>query len=163
MNKKLLILLTLLLAISCQNQENAKIPVYMEPARKKTLDVDKEAERLKNEGYKTFIIEEGDTSFLMQQYFLVLLKKGQNRSQDSTTAAQLQKEHMEHLTRMYEEGYTSLAGPMGDDGEIRGIVVYNVPTQQMADSLANMDPMVKAGRLKVEVLPWWAAKGGKLN
>lgn len=89
MNKKSLILITLLLAISCQNQENAKIPVYVEPARKKTLDVDKEAERLKNEGYKTFIIEEGDTSFLTQQYFLVLLKKGQNRSQDPTTAVQL--------------------------------------------------------------------------
>lgn len=41
---------------------------------------------------------------------------------------------MDHLTRIYEEVYTSLAGPIGDDGEIRGIVVYNVPTQQITDS-----------------------------
>ena len=52
---------------------------------------------------------------------------------------------------------------MGDNGDIRGIVVYNTATQKEADSLANMDPMVKAGRLIVEVHPWWAAKGGKLK
>jgi len=64
---------------------------------------------------------------------------------------------------MVREGYASLIGPFGDDGEIRGIVVYNTPTQKEADSLANLDPMVKAGRLKVEVHPWWTEKGGKLN
>jgi len=56
-----------------------------------------------------------------------------------------------------------LIGPFGDDGEIRGIVVCNTPTQKEADSLANLDPMVKAGRLKVEVHPWRSEKGGKLN
>jgi len=60
---------------------------------------------------------------------------------------------------MNEMGYADISGPFGDDGEIRGITIYNVPTLRMADSLANMDPMVKAGRLIIEVHPWWAAKG----
>lgn len=121
------------------------------------------AEELKEKGYQVFTYKEEDTTYLMQQYYIVFLKKGENRSQDSTAAAKLQEQHMAHLTRMYNEGYSSLAGPMGDDGEIRGIVIYNTATQREADSLARLDPMVKAGRLTVEVRPWWVSKGGKLN
>jgi hypothetical protein len=33
----------------------------------------------------------------------------------------------------------------------------------MADSLAKSDPMVKKGRLVVEIHPWWAAKGYPLR
>jgi uncharacterized protein YciI len=120
-------------------------------------------EELKNNGYQTFTYKEGDTSYLMQQNYIVFLKSGDNRSQDSLTSAKLQDQHIAHLSRMYNEGYTSLTGPMGDDGELRGIVIYNTPTQKEADSLARLDPMVIAGRLKVEVHPWWVAKGGKLN
>ena len=64
---------------------------------------------------------------------------------------------------MYELGYADISGPFGDDGEIRGITIYNTPTQQMADSLANLDPMVQAGRLQIEIHPWWAAKGFPLR
>lgn len=126
-------------------------------------DITSIEEKLKKEGYQTFSYKEGDTTYLMQQYYMVFLKSGPIRSQDSTEAAELQKEHLAHLTKLYEEGFTSLTGPMGDDGDIRGIVVFNTATQKEADSLANLDPMVKAGRLVVEVHPWWVAKGGKLK
>ena len=99
----------------------------------------------------------------MQQYFLVFLKSGPNRSQDSTEAANLQKQHLAFLERMGKEGFASLIGPLESEGDIRGIAVYNTPTLKEADSLANMDPMVKAGRLVVEVHPWWTAKGGNLK
>jgi len=64
---------------------------------------------------------------------------------------------------MYELGYADISGPFGDDGDILGITIYNVPTQRVADSLANSDPMVKAGRLVIEMHPWWAAKGFTLR
>lgn len=124
---------------------------------------EEKAEKLKEQGYQTYTHQEGDSTYLMQQYYIVFLKAGKNRSQDSTEAAELQKQHLAHFSRMAEEGYASLIGPFGDDGEIKGMVVFNTPTQKEADSLANLDPMVKAGRLKVEIHPWWAAKGGKLN
>lgn len=123
-------------------------------------DIEKD---LKERGYQTFSYKEGDTTYLMQQYYIVFLKSGPARNQDSLTAAKLQEAHMAHMTRMFEEGYTSLTGPMGDDGNLRGIVIYNTATQQEADSLARLDPMVRAGRLEVEVRPWWVAKGGKLK
>ena len=47
--------------------------------------------------------------------------------------------------------------------EILGITIYNTPTLEMADSLANADPMVKTRRLQIEIHPWWAAKGFPLR
>lgn len=99
----------------------------------------------------------------MKTYYMVFLKKGPNRNQDSTTTAKLQEQHMAHLTKMAETGKMDLAGPFMDNGEIRGICVYNVATKEEAEKLANEDPMVKAGRLIVEIHPWYAAKDSKLK
>lgn len=118
---------------------------------------------LEADGYQTFAYEQGDSTYLMQQYYLVFLKEGPNRDQDSTEASKIQEEHLAHLTRMGDEGFVSLAGPVGEAGEIKGIVVYNTPSEKQADSLAKLDPAVQAGRLVVEVHPWWTAKGGKLQ
>ncbi|NJW53882.1 YciI family protein [Salinimicrobium oceani] len=125
--------------------------------------LEEQADELKQQGYQTFLYKEAGEEYLMQQYFIVFLKSGKNRAQDSATAATLQEQHLAHLNRMATEGYLSLAGPFGDDSSIRGIAVYNTPTLEMADSLARLDPMVKAGRLEVEIHPWWAAKGGELK
>lgn len=164
MNRTILSVLLICLFASCEQpvEKVRGIPsdarVESESPDNATLEKD-----LKNRGYQTFLYEEGDSTYLMQQYYIVFLKRGLNRSQDSITAAKLQEAHMAHLTSMYEEGYTSLTGPMGDDGNLRGIVIYNTATLKEADSLARLDPMVQAGRLEVEVRPWWVAKGGKLK
>lgn len=166
--KKTLFLILSILVLACaeNNEKNITEGEKTNVGKKDSIgspDITSIEEKLKKEGYQTFSYKAGDTTYLMQQYYMVFLKSGATRSQDSTEAAELQKKHLAHLSRMYEEGYTSLTGPMGDDGDLRGIVVYNTPTLKEADSLANLDPMVKAGRLKVEVHPWWVAKGGKLK
>lgn len=163
--KNILILFGLLLMISSCEQPVEKVRGIPSESRVRveTANVESAAKVLEEKGYQTFTYKEEDTTYLMQQYYIVFLKSGENRSQDSITLAKLQEQHMAHLSRMYSEGYTSLTGPIGDDGELRGIVIYNTPTQKEADSLARLDPMVMAGRLKVEVHPWWVAKGGKLN
>lgn len=120
---------------------------------------------LRARGYQVFGYvdpETGDT-LVMQQYFMVFLKRGPDRSQSPGEADSLQELHLAHLARMYREGYADISGPFGDEGEIRGITIYNTTTLEMADSLANLDPMVQAGRLAIEVHPWWAAKGYPLR
>tara|TARA_R110002072_G_scaffold22615_1_gene79301 strand:- start:128196 stop:128690 length:495 start_codon:yes stop_codon:yes gene_type:complete len=121
--------------------------------------------QLTNNGFEIFdyIDEKSGDTIVMQQYFIAFLKSGPNRSQTKAEADSLQTLHLAHLGRMYEEGYADISGPFGDDGDIRGITIYNVPTLKMADSLANMDPMVKSGRLVIEMHPWWAAKGFPLR
>jgi uncharacterized protein YciI len=122
-------------------------------------------ERLAAEGYELFdyVDEKTGDTILMQQYFIAFLKSGPTRSQTPEEADSLQRLHLAHLGSMYEKGFADISGPFGDDGEIRGITIYNVPTLEMADSLANLDPMVQAGRLVIEVHPWWAAKGFPLR
>lgn len=51
------------------------------------------------------------------------------------------------------------AGPFREDGDLRGIVIYRVPSIEDARELAAGDPMVKAGRLKIEAHPWMTLRG----
>jgi uncharacterized protein len=97
--------------------------------------------------------------FEMKQYYLVFLKKGPHRSQDSTTAVQIQKDHLAYLTQMYDENKMSMCGPLMQEHEIRGICIYHVESAEEARKLAEDDPAVQSGRLVVEVLPWYCAKG----
>ena len=57
----------------------------------------------------------------------------------------------------------SIAGPSDKHETISGFLLFNTETLKEADSLANLDPAVKAGRLVVETVPWWASKGSKLK
>ena len=122
-------------------------------------------QELIQKGFQTFdyVDVKSKDTILMQQYFIAFLKSGPTRSQTKKEADSLQSLHLAHLSKMYELGYADISGPFGDNGEIRGISIYNVPTLYMADSLANLDPMVKAGRLIIEIHPWWAAKGFSLR
>jgi uncharacterized protein YciI len=122
-------------------------------------------EKLEREGYEIFdyVDEASGDTVLMQQYFIVFLKSGKVKSSTEEERDSLQALHLAHLGRMYEEGYADISGPFGDDGEIRGLTIYNTPTLAIADSLAKLDPLVKAGRLEIEVHPWWAAKGFPLR
>ncbi len=164
MKKVILVLGVVGLLIACNEKKEEKTIETSEVVEKMDKpSLEEKAELLKQEGYQVFSYQEGDSTYLMQQYYMVFLKNGENRTQDSTETAKLQQQHLAHLERMAVEGYASLIGPFGDEGDIRGIAVYNTKTQKEADSLANLDPMVKAGRLKIVVHPWWTEKGGKLN
>jgi len=137
-------------------------PIIKEDSATTTAQLKK---ALMEKGYEIFDYVDpktGDT-VLMQQYFIAFLKKGPVRSQNKNEADSLQTLHLKHLGRMYELGYADISGPFGDDGDIRGITIYNTPTLAIADSLANLDPMVQSGRLLIEMHPWWAAKGFPLR
>lgn len=112
---------------------------------------------------ETFVYEWAGEEMTMQKYFIVFLKSGPERSQNPEEAARLQQQHLEYLGSLYEKGIINLNGPTGDDSDIRGFSVYSVATIEEAEKLASDDPMVKAGRLEVEVHPWWLAKGSTVQ
>jgi uncharacterized protein len=99
----------------------------------------------------------------LRQYFFVMLLKGPNRNQDSVTSAQLQEGHMANINRLYEEGKIKVAGPFGDDGNWRGIFIFDCATAEEVDVLLKTDPAVKAGRLSYEIHPWWTAPIGSFT
>jgi uncharacterized protein YciI len=155
----------LIIVMSCKSETTDT----SENAEKQIETIEKSTKELKEEliakGFQVFdfVNEKTKDTTLMQEYFIAFLKTGPNRSQPEEEANKLQAAHLAHLGKMYDLGYADISGPFGDDGDIRGITIYNVPTLQIADSLANSDPMVKAGRLVIEMHPWWAAKGFSLR
>lgn len=154
------VLLVMLSLLGCKQRNS---DTAQKPPIKSTNKISKALVKksLVENGFQVFdyVDEKTRDTVIMQQYFIAFLKKGPNRSQSKKEADSLQTLHLAHLGRMYEEGYADLSGPFGDEGDIRGITIYNTPTLEMADSLANLDPMVRAGRLEIEIHPWWAAKG----
>jgi uncharacterized protein len=94
----------------------------------------------------------------MKQYYFVMLISGANRNQDSATAVQIQKGHMENIGRLAKDGKLIVAGPFGDDGKWRGIFIFDVPTKEEVIQLLNSDPAISSGRLTYEIHPWWTAK-----
>lgn len=97
-----------------------------------------------------------------ESYQLVLLKRGPSWTPEKTPAIEtLQREHLAHLGKMGESGKMVIAGPFGDqaDESMRGMCLYRVGSLEEAKALAESDPMVKSGRLKVEALTWYVEKG----
>lgn len=93
----------------------------------------------------------------MRRYVLALLKAGPNRDQDSTEAARLQQAHMANIRRMAEAGHLILAGPFLDEGSLQGLYLFDVPTVDSARVLTATDPAIQAGRLTMELHPWYGS------
>lgn len=109
------------------------------------------------------IAQDKEAESKLKQYFLVILTKGPNRTQDSATANKIQAEHLKNIGRLYEAGKIDLAGPFGDDTDWRGVFVFNVTTQEEAEKLLQTDAAISSGRLSYIIHPWWAEKGSILR
>jgi len=100
----------------------------------------------------------------MKQYVFAFLKSGPTRSQTDEEAERLQRAHLDNINRLAEEGKLVLAGPFLDEGELRGIYVFDVRTVEEARALTETDPSIKAGRLVMELRPWYGSAAlGMLN
>ncbi|HWB63745.1 MAG TPA: hypothetical protein VG603_09565, partial [Chitinophagales bacterium] len=61
----------------------------------------------------------------LKPYFFVLLKNGPKRDQDSVTAAKIQKAHLANINRLAASGKLNVAGPFLDNGDLRGIFIFD--------------------------------------
>ena len=99
----------------------------------------------------------GADDYGMKNYVMAFLKVGPNRDQDSATAAQIQRAHLDNINRLVAEKKMIVAGPFLDDTDIRGIFIFNVATIEEAEALTLTDPAVKSGRLIMELHPWYGS------
>ena len=96
----------------------------------------------------------------MTTYYFGVLVKGPKWTREATPErAKIQEGHLAHLDAMWKAGKLVLAGPLGDDGDWRGVLIYRTRTLEEAQTLANEDPAVKAGRLAVTMHPWLVQRG----
>jgi uncharacterized protein YciI len=98
----------------------------------------------------------------MRTFLLGVLKAGSKRQEplDRDAAAKLQEGHLAHIAAMAGRGEIAFAGPMterpGED-PIIGLLLFTVPRER-AEALVAEDPLVKAGRLRCELLGWYGPK-----
>jgi uncharacterized protein YciI len=99
----------------------------------------------------------------MEKYYLVLLLRPNPpppKLPDAEAEA-MQARHLGHLQKMARSGKMVIAGPFDEQEDVfkRGLCLYKVDTAEEARRLASEDPIVQAGRLKVEVMAWYVEKG----
>ena len=109
-------------------------------------------------GFNAALAEElGADQFGMRKYVIAYLKAGPNRNQDEETVTSMQKAHLENIQRMADEGQLVLAGPFLDDGDVKGIYIFDVESVEEAEALTQTDPMIESGRLVMELHPWYGS------
>lgn len=115
-------------------------------------------ETAKSTAYDSLLAQSvGADEYGMRQYIMANLIAGPNRDQEPEEAARLQRAHLDNINRMAAEGKLVLAGPFMDSGEVRGIYVFAVETVEEAEALTNSDPAIQAGRLIMELRPWYGS------
>ncbi|WP_306643613.1 YciI family protein [Sanyastnella coralliicola] len=99
----------------------------------------------------------GADDYGMHQYVMAFLKAGPNRDGTEEERAELQRAHMENIGRLADEGKLVLAGPFLDDGELRGIYIFDVQSIEEAEALTATDPAIQSGSLVMELHPWYGS------
>jgi uncharacterized protein YciI/uncharacterized damage-inducible protein DinB len=96
----------------------------------------------------------------MVTYYMVFLKRGPAWTPQVTPETEkIQAGHMEHMMTQYKAGKLVLAGPFGDNTDLRGLQLFKAASLEEATAIANLDPAVKAKRLIVEIHPWLTERG----
>jgi len=142
MKKLILFVLIAAIAISCSVEVKT--------------DIDSETNQ--EYEYDSLLVKKyGADDYGMKKFVIAFLKRGPNRSQDSTEAIKLQKAHLENINKLAEEGKLLLAGPFLDDGELRGIYIFDVQSIEEAKALTETDPAIQKGRLVMELHEWYGS------
>jgi len=100
----------------------------------------------------------------LEQYSLVLMKRGDNWNPKAPEFTAVMKQHHAFIQQMKEQGTLAIAGPFpfsdptNDPGDPLGVAIFRVGAEQTA-KLTQDDPIVKAGFLKPEIHPWGTGKG----
>jgi uncharacterized protein YciI len=108
------------------------------------------------------IFKNASSPLKLNAVYLAFLKRGPNRKEgdgETPEVQELQKAHIANIERLAKLGKIVVAGPFGDDGNLRGIFVFRVASLQEAQELCATDPMIKIGRLAVELHPWLVSDG----
>ncbi len=90
----------------------------------------------------------------LKPYFLGLLLKGERWNEtEGREASELLPQHLAFLRQQIELRQYVFAGPATQDGAIVGVIMIEAAGLAEARALAESDPGVQAGRLRVEVHP----------
>jgi len=103
-------------------------------------------------------IHDTDTPNTLEQYTLVLALGTDKWDSESAELKELARQHPASVAKLYEQGSLAVAGPLLDEGELKGVFIFRVAADESAKLMAE-DPLVKAGYIRPVLHPWLTAKG----
>ena len=95
-------------------------------------------------------------------YTLVLLKAGAEKPKDEQLMNKMQMDHLIHLFQLEKDDRISIFGPVTDDNNLRGIIIFNTTDQAAIKKDLESDPYIKGGYLKYEIFNWFTIPGQKI-
>ena len=113
-----------------------------------------------------WVLAAADTKpeYEMTTYVVGFFHRGPNAGKgDPAEAERLQAGHLANFGKLAEAGKLIVAGPFSDNTELRGMLIFKLNSVDEARALMEADPMHKAGRLTLELHPWFAATGLRVN
>jgi uncharacterized protein YciI len=106
------------------------------------------------------VMKKPSTPVKLTTAYLALLTRGAKWTPEKTPATEeLQKAHIANIVRLADLKKLVVAGPFGDNGQLRGIFVFKVASIEEARALTETDPAVQAGRLAIDLHPWMVPEG----
>jgi uncharacterized protein len=100
----------------------------------------------------------------MTHYVVGFFHKGPNWTAEQTAQTRrLLQGHLANFQKLADEGKLIVAGPFGDNGEMRGMLIFKLESVEEARKLMEADPTLPAGWLTLDLHPWLAAAGLRVN
>ncbi len=89
-------------------------------------------------------------------YVVGIRLKGPNwtPSLDTDTGRRMMEGHIAVIDKMFASGKLLAAGPFTDPTELRGLLLFRDCTVEQARAMAEEDPVVKAGQIRMEYHTW---------
>lgn len=107
---------------------------------------------------KTLSEKLGADEYGMKMYVFVILKTGDNKTQEKSFIDSCFAGHMANMERLSKANQLVVAGPFGkNDADFRGLFILNVKTIKEANLLLETDPAIKSNLLRAELYPWYGS------
>ena len=96
----------------------------------------------------------------MSSYHFGLFRRGPSWTPGRTPRTDsIQAGHMANIQRMADEGVLLAAGPFGDGGALRGVLIFRQDSTARLRQLVARDPAIASGRLTLDLYSWFAPAG----
>jgi uncharacterized protein YciI len=100
----------------------------------------------------------GADDYGMKKYILVILKTGDNKTDDKDFISSSFRGHLDNINKLVDEGKLIVAGPLSkNDKAYRGIFILTSVTQDEAVELLQTDPAIKEKLLDYELYDWYGS------
>lgn len=97
----------------------------------------------------------------LKAYTIGFLRRGPESGKPRTEeeAKKVQEGHMANINRMAKDGLLKVAGPMGGNGDLRGLFFFATTDREKIKRECEQDPAIKGGRLKMDLHTVLMGKG----